>query len=358
MLPHSQCKTAYSFAERFTGLDMLKIDMANTYGLDKELFADRISWINQHQDNIFDNLDAYSKEANEPLLFRKSVYAMADALAGQPIKHNVFMDATASGYQIMAALSGCKKTAELVNLIDNGKRNDLYTILTNKIVSKVPDSDLFINKTDAQRRKFMKKPIMTHGYNSRSKPREILGEDSEELEAFYLTLQQETPGAEAVRMVINMAWNPNAMFHQWTLPDGHVVKVRVTDQVDTRIEVDELDHMTFAYRFFPNQPSERNTSLTPNVIHSIDAYIAREIIRRCNHPVAHIHDAFTTHPNNMPVVMDLYRELMAEIAESNLLENIIKEITGDPELTIYGGRLDKYSYDLANDIRKAEYPLS
>jgi len=334
-----------SFAERFTGFDMLKIDMANTYGLDKELFETRIQWVNQNQTDILNNLDEWASQAEEPLMFRKACYAFADAVDGKPINHNMFMDATASGLQIMAALSGCKKTAEAVNLINNGQRNDAYTAVSDALIAKAGENPMFT-------RSYIKKPIMTHYYNSKAKPKELLGEDTMELNMFYEILMEKFTGAEAVMQVINNAWDPFAYFHQWTLPDGHVAKVNVVDQVDARIEVDELNHMQFTYRFYPNQPSDRKTSLAPNIIHSIDGYVAREIIRRADFEVAHIHDAFTCHPNHMPKVMDFYRDILAEIAESNLLSDIISEITGTDV------QLKKFSYDLAEDIRKSEYMLS
>lgn len=334
----------------FTGLDMLKIDIANCYGLDKLTFKERIAWTSKYQ---VPTLLRKCSEAEEPLLMKKAVLAYQTALSGLPIGHNVFMDATASGLQIMACLSNCASTAEATNLIFNGKRNDPYTIVSDEMVRRLPHSPMFEGKSPSEIRSLIKKPIMTTFYSSKAQPRSLFGEDTIELETFYSTLNDLFPGPMAIMSIVESKWNPTALYHQWTLPDGHVAHVKVIEQVDTKIEVAELQCAnTFAYRFYPNQPSKRGTSLVANIIHSIDAYIVREVIRRCPFDVAHIHDAFTSHPNHMPVVMDTYRTILSEIASSNLLQDILSEITGT---TV---KLQKYDYDLSSAILTSQYALS
>lgn len=338
-----QINRAIKFEEKFTGADMLRIDISNTFGNDKEVFGNRIQWFLDNEQDLLNNLDTYVEQADEPLMFKKAVLAYADAKKGLPVYHNMFMDATASGPQIMAVLSGCPETALQVNLINNGLRNDAYA----KPIQFMKEQFGFeVSRAD------MKKAIMTHFYNSKAEPYRVFEGDEEKLDAFYATMEETFPGAEAVLAIINDAWDNNAMFHQWTLPDGHVAHVKVKEAVDAKIELNEYENKSFTYRFYNNEPSEVNTSLAPNIIHSIDAYIVREVTRRADFDVAHIHDAFTASPNNMPKVMDLYREILAELAERNLLQDIIQEITGREE------ELDKYTDDLASHIRNSEYALS
>jgi len=152
---------------------------------------------------------------------------------------------------------------------------------------------------------------MVHYYNRR-KLEEFFDEDVEKV--FYKVLSESFTGAEAVKATVNQYWNPEALEHSWTLPDGHVARVKVTEMVTSNIEVDELDHVRFAYRFEANQPSTLSTSLQPNIIHSIDAYVVREMVRRANvegFELAHIHDAFTAHPNNMQRARGLYVAILA-----------------------------------------------
>lgn len=340
----------------FTGLEMLKIEVANTYGLDKLTYDERVQWFNQHSKTFNSNSkklhDLYAF-ASEPLLMKKAILAYQTALAGLPIGHNMFMDATASGLQIMACLSNCRSTAELTNLVFNGKRNDPYDAVAKEMVRRLPNSPMFDGLSESEIRKLIKKPIMTTFYSSKAQPRNLFGEDSVELKTFYQVLDDLFAGPMAIMSIIESKWNPTALYHQWTLPDGHVAHVKVIEQVDARIEVDELQCAnTFAYRFYPNQPSKRGTSLVANIIHSIDAYIVREVVRRCDFQVAHIHDAFTAHPNNMPKVMNMYRTILTEISKTDLLQDILSEITGT-KVT-----LQKFDFDLSSHIPHSQYALS
>lgn len=68
-----------------------------------------------------------------------------------------------------------------------------------------------------------------------------------------------------------------------------------------------------------------------NTIHSLDAYICREVVKRLHSKdieVSPIHDSFGVHPNNCDELRRVYRELLAEIYESDTLTNLLKEITG------------------------------
>jgi len=343
----------------FTGLDILKIDIANTYGLDKETYSTRLEWVDTKlewfkQHKLEEHLPLYALHtiAAEPLLFKKAVIAYDQAMSTGTTNHNVFMDATASGLQIMSALSNCKATGIATNLVNNGVRNDPYTLVTDRMLELLPNSDMFEGLSKSEVRAIVKKPIMTYFYNSTANPISIFGEDTPEYEAFLQALNELFPGAIAVMNIINSKWNSQATYHSWTLPDGHVSHVKVINKVVTTIQVDELEcQNTFKYSCNFNQPSTKSTSLAPNIIHSIDAYIVREVVRRCDFQVAHIHDAFTCHPNNMPTLMDQYRIILSEIANSNLLADILSDITGSSV------QLEKYNYDLSSEILKSQYAL-
>lgn len=64
-----------------------------------------------------------------------------------------------------------------------------------------------------------------------------------------------------------------------------------------------------------------------------------------------IHDSFGAHPNHMGIIQNEYRELMAEIAESDMIECIIEDICGERVVI----NKDK---NLPADIRKGMYALS
>ena len=103
------------------------------------------------------------------------------------------------------------------------------------------------------------------------------------MEAFYQAQELVAPGASFIRGVLLNMWNPEALEHGWTLPDGFQAKVKVLETTNTKIEIDELNHATFTYRHTVNEAQEKSVALAGNVIQSIDGYIVREMTRRCMH---------------------------------------------------------------------------
>ena len=120
-------------------------------------------------------------------------------------------------------------------------------------------------------------------YGSKEQPKIIFGEDTPELAAFYQACQEMAPGAYELLQELLDTWQPYALVHEWKLPDGFDARVKVMTKEETRIEVDELDHASFTYEYYVNQGSKKGLANVANVVHSIDAFILREMIRRCNH---------------------------------------------------------------------------
>lgn len=63
-------------------------------------------------------------------------------------------------------------------------------------------------------------------------------------------------------------------------------------------------------------------------------------------------DSFWCHPMHMNEVRQAYVDILSEIAESNLLESIMSEITGEDV------KLHFTDPELYKDIKNAEYALS
>ena len=322
-----------------TNLDNIKIAIANHAGQDKLTWNERIKWFNQQLNFDLDTFD-------EPILGSKAIQAYLDSKKGIPTGYTMSIDATASGLQIMSALSGCKVTAKACNMVNTGNREDIYQFVTDSM-NAILDA---INKVT---RKDVKKPVMTTFYNSEANPKETF--NKHQLAAFYKALDGTLPGALDVMEAVNEYWDYESDVHMWTLPDGHVARVPVTEMNDIRIEIDELNHRTFTYRYNKQQPSENYRSLVANIVHSVDGYVAREMVRRCHArkiQLVHIHDCFVFSPDYLQVVSQTYREILAEIANSDLLSDILSEISGSYV------PVTKHSTDLAKDILNSEYMLS
>ncbi len=326
--------------QTFSGIDYLKIDIANCYGKDKDLWQSRIDWFDFNEVSL-EELVPY---ADEPYLMAKAVYAYRDTMSGIPTGHNMFLDATASGLQIMACLAGCLETAKHVNLVNTGKREDVYTYIADEM-------NLSLSPMIQVMRKLIKQPAMVHFYNKMS--HEELSAEQELV--FYEVLLNSFTGAEEVKDLINEYWNPDALEHSWYLPNGRKAVCKVTEMVDARIEVDELDGTTFTYRFEANQSSSKSSSLVPNIIQSIDAYIVDEMVLRAKKQgfeLAHIHDAFTFQCKYGNKVRQNYKDILCEIADSDLLASILSDISGEKV------EINKTIDNLSDYIKEAEYLLS
>ena len=273
-------------------------------------------------------------------------------------------------------------------------------------------------------------------YGSKAEPKALFGEDTPELNAFYQAMQKVAPGAWELLHDLLASWKPYALSHSWKLPDGFDAKVKVMTKREVRIEVDELDHATFTYEFFENQGSRSGLSNVANVVHSMDAYVLREMHRRCNYdrevmegaaaviemeliqrslgnecsgefpdpkvtyyydqymrsslasavilpyldsenvqcltkkhlealavmvngmleykpfPLVTVHDAFASHANNVNHVRYQYKEILAEVADSNVLDDLMSQLHGAP------GVFPKINYQLGDLIRGSNYGLS
>lgn len=399
--------------QTFTGFEYIKLDIANNFGLDKENFEPRLKWVDAHLHELEDLLE----QADEPVLYLKAVMALRDAQAGVPSGHLVGFDACSSGLQIMSTLIGCKVTAENTGLVNPNLRADMYSTTTEEMNNLLQAEGIKV----APLRSEVKQAQMTHFYGSKAKPKEIFGEDTLELFKFYEAQKIVAPGACEVMDDMMDSWQAWAPEHSWTLPDGFNVKVKVMQDVDIKVEVDELDHATFTHRFQENVGSERGLSIAANITHSVDGMIVREIGRRCNYnptqltkalekldkyiseairpqvvmptstdnfislvhvenidkaiseltfndlwrlhnlvkatiqhkafPVICIHDDFKCHPNNMNQLRYWYKEILAEIAESTLLEQILSDVHGTPVT------YQKWD-NIAHLIRNSNYALS
>lgn len=330
--------------QQFTGIEYIKIDIANQYGLDKLTWNKRIKAADSMLDSS--NMDHFIESADEPLLMQKAVYAYYDAQVGEPTGFIMGLDATSSFLQIMSLMIGDPVGAKYSNLINTGKRMDFYSEVTTEINELV---------TVEVPRDTVKGAAMPHYYNSKAEPKNVFGDATPELKAFYEVVKKLGPGAEEVMAIINSCWNPNTLEHAWRLPDGCWSKVKVMEPVDKKIEIDELGHATFTHRAYINRPSEYGTSLVANIVQSVDGYIVREMIRMANAQgweILTIHDSFWCSPNHVNEMRENYVFILAALADMPLLANILNDITGR------GDTLTKYTDNLGDLIRESEYALS
>ena len=107
-------------------------------------------------------------------------------------------------------------------------------------------------------------------------------------------------------------------------------------------DVITLNHITTA--FDAQYLSDALITRLLEIIESMLAYKPFEVIT--------IHDAFKCHPNNMNHLRQQYINIFAELAESNILSDILSQIHGCK------GAFPKLSTNLGEIIRGSNYALS
>lgn len=319
------------------GIYWLKIDMANTFGLDKETFDKRVSFINKNIKSMLSNPDEWIAKADEPLLFKIALESYQEGVVeGKPIGHIVRLDATTSGPQLMSTIMRDKSAMKHLNVIGDKTRFDFYTLVAKETYKNSTNDPVWgEGKVDFKAiRSIVKKPIMTFFYNSEAKPKEMFGEDSVSYNAFLNALEKYASKALVLKDFLNDCFDKTAYYHSWHLPDGHYSYCPVEKLIQGKtIELHELGkHIKIKYEYTDNQPNYKAwRSLDPSIIHSIDAWVCRTVISNLSDrriDVSPIHDSFGVHPNYCDDLRAIYRGCLARLYKEPIIDDIVSEITG------------------------------
>lgn len=260
----------------FTGKTYLKIDIANNFGLDKKDWDERIQWFDANEPNLMNLLS----QAETPALYFAGVEAWNQTKQGKPTGYPPSLDATSSGLQILAALTGDRSAAELCNLVNTGHRRDAYKLIYECMVEEIGESAK-IDRDDC------KDAILTSLYGSKAEPKRVFGTGSL-LRTFYATMNRLAPAAWELNEAYLSMWNPDALINSWIMPDNFHVHVKVMAP-----EVEDINFMNRNYSItkMVNKPTEEGRSLGANTTHSVDGMIVREITRRCDYNPEEVQNA-------------------------------------------------------------------
>lgn len=323
------------------------------------------------------NIQEYVKTLKDSEAFLKSV--AEQALNSDKTGIFIGADASASGIQLMSVLRGCAKSAESVGLTAH---NDFYTLADQKSQLAVPPG--------SEPRKVFKQCSMQHFYGGVKTPKALLGEEN--LPKFYETLKELAPGCQSLLEELQSIYHATPIF-KWTLPDGFEVQQPVVNTQRVELALPNNPNVTFGYAYKSLIKRDRGLEMAANVVHSVDGFVARELIYRAKHgneitaelidslqraydrcapdtnsecfsfyrlmetqstlggwaflgkdflrkaidyctkylhlpsfDVISIHDDFKCHPNFLHNVKGLYVDILADVADSTLIKDIVEEI--------------------------------
>ncbi|KAH7922516.1 DNA/RNA polymerase [Leucogyrophana mollusca] len=162
------------------GLRWLKIHLANLYGFDKGNFDERVDFVMQHLDDVYDSAEnplegrRWWAKADDPWQCLATCMELRSALeSGDPEGYQsalpVHQDGTCNGLQHYAALGGDNQGAAQVNLSVTDRPSDVYTYVAN-MVERLLEEDLKKGDKYAKllagkvSRKVVKQTVMTTVY--------------------------------------------------------------------------------------------------------------------------------------------------------------------------------------------------
>lgn len=246
---------------RLTPMEFLKAEVVckHNKAMEKATWNDRIT--------MFDNLNFSDPKtfnnASNPIGLRAAYLALRQAQSGLPTGYMISLDASSSGLQLLALLVSCIKSWMLCGG-DLNRCVDAYVEIYNS---------MGLHKLS---RKQVKQAIMTSFYGSTRTPKNTFGKD---LDLFYDTVSSMAPGAWQLNLDLQEVWNRlRGSVYAWVLPDNF----------HACIETKKPEHQGFTMmgkkmqitKYVDGRP-DFHKGLGPNLIHSVDGFIVREMARRC-----------------------------------------------------------------------------
>lgn len=205
------------------------------------------------------------KEASNPIGLRAAYVALENTALGRPSGYMISLDAASSGLQFLSLLVSCPRSWKLCG----GDENilDAYT-------------EIFMHMNTGLNvdRKDVKQCIMTALYGSTATPKAVFGEN---VEVFYETMELMAPGAWDLNLGIQELWDEiDGTVYDWILPDNFYACIETHDK--EVIPFTFLDEEYSVIQKVPQRP-RFHKGLGPNLIHSVDGMVVREMYRRCQY---------------------------------------------------------------------------
>ncbi|KAI0063332.1 DNA/RNA polymerase [Artomyces pyxidatus] len=366
------------------GLRWLKIHLANLYGFDKATFDERVAFVHERLDEVYDSADhpldgrGWWQKADDPWQCLAACMELKAALESpDPLAYEccfpVHQDGTCNGLQHYAALGGDARGAKQVNLDSADRPSDVYTYVANMVEKRILD-DLekggntkevmttvygvtFIGAREQIERQLKDRgdvPYEDTFYASAYLAKKVLqciGDLFQGAQDImnWLTLSarliaKSVPGD---RVTDAMAFDTSRRGRAvTTLPTTRLRKEQMTAVVWTtplglpivqpyrktkRKQI--MTSLQTVYISDPNAPAEVNaqkqaSAFPPNFIHSLDATHMLLTALECRTQgltFASVHDSYWTHPSSIDQMSEIIRDTFIALHSSDVLSRLESE---------------------------------
>ena len=366
------------------GLWWLKVHIANLCGVDKVSFSERVKWTEAQHDHLLrsaasplDYLWWARKDGGDStdnpwqILAACFEYAGAQVEGAAYVSHiPVAMDGTCSGLQHYSAMLRDPIGGKAVNLVPDGKPDDLYTKVAKRAqdLSDSSDDANIARFRDAWAgrivRKIVKQPTMTLCYSAtvygmqgqieRAVHKEggdkyLDGVDPRQASQYLSHIVWEAIGDVVVAAKEGMAFLKEcaALASEakaaitWTAPSGFRVEQAYRKVQSRRVSVHfqgERIRLSVTDELEALDPKRQAAGVAPNFVHSLDSsHLMATVNLGADNELKHwacIHDSFGVHACDTDVLNACLREAFVEQYTPDVLARFREEIVEQlpPEL--------------------------
>jgi len=351
------------------GLFWLKVHLANSLGYDKVTFNERVAYVDQCWDALLRDSESPEdsdifRNADAPMSALAAVLEIDKAFrSGNPETFQsgmvVHMDATCSGLQHFSAMLRDPVGGRYVNLINTGKREDIYQRLADILNERVrersgeeglPGVYASIWQELKVTRALAKKPVMTYVYSA------TINGVTQDVEDYLIDIGWYQPGVSLFGMANFMA---KLMFKAiaevvpaaaaamkylqglakaatkdgklgWVTPTGFTVQQQYYKVEQTRVKIRSCGIVyAVCYKQTDNlHPGKMSNGIAPNFVHSLDASHLVKTVNACTAKglsIVTIHDSFGTHAADVDTLLACTKEQFIDLyKDPNLIFNSCK----------------------------------
>lgn len=210
------------------------------------------------------NISKKIKKASNPIGMRAALNAWNATAEDKASGYMISLDACSSGLQILSLLVSCPKSFSLCGGVSDRCVDSYVSIYDSMGLHGVLT------------RKQVKQAIMTSLYGSTATPEHTFGAN---VDMFYETMEDMAPGAWDLNIGLQELWDQvSGSVYEWVMPDNFHACIETKDKELVPFKFLDTDYSV------PVKIDARpdfHKGLGPNLIHSVDGMVVREMFRRC-----------------------------------------------------------------------------
>jgi DNA-directed RNA polymerase len=356
----------------------LCIHGANTFGVDKVSFDERVAWVADNAHKIvtcaMDPLDnRWWTEADKPWCFLAFCFEFhrAQCQGDAFVSHlPIALDGSCNGLQHFSAMLLDSVGGRAVNLIPADKPQDIYQVVADRVTAQLrliaygngadPERERWAHEwlTMGIDRKVTKRPVMVLPYGGTPRSclkyvdeavkakiaagyKHNLGDELKKAIGFLASLVWDSIGDVVIAARDAMGWlqrtarvvgKENLPLH-WTTPSGFVAFQSYLDMRSRLLRTKIAGKMVKLREFTDTDEinaAKQATSISPNYVHSMDASaMILTVYALAAMGITHfamIHDSYGTHACNTTLLASTLRKVFVEMYKEDPLARLRREI--------------------------------